>query len=137
MTAVHTQPEASSCDAVIAGVSRAWNDGDGIGFASYFTEDADLVNIHGMHVRGRQAIAGLYDMLFRSVFADAKVEYEVSCRRELCACSTIFLVSVEVNVPRGHMAGEHRAQTSLVLQQNGEGWAIASLQNTLVNALGN
>ena len=71
MTAVRAQSDAATCDTVIAGAMRAWNNGDGVDFASYFTEDADLVNVHGMHVRGRQAIAGLYDMLFRSVFAGA------------------------------------------------------------------
>jgi len=132
VTAVH-QSEVSSCDAVLRGVSRAWNEGDGIGFASYFAEDADLVNMHGMHVRGRQAIAGLYDMLFRSVFAESSVEYEVCGRRELCANSMLLLMRVEMNVPQGRMAGEHHAQTLMVLQQKGDGWAIASLQNTLVN----
>jgi uncharacterized protein (TIGR02246 family) len=130
------QPVMPSCDAVLKGVSRAWNHGDGIEFASYFAEDADLVNMHGMHVRGRQAIAGLYDMLFRSVFADTSLEYEVSGRRELCSGSTILLMRVELSVPHGQMAGEHRAQTSMVLQQKGGGWAIASLQNTLVTGMG-
>jgi uncharacterized protein (TIGR02246 family) len=133
VTAVHTQTEMPSCDAVVAGVSRAWNDGDGIQFASYFTEDADLVNMHGMHVRGRQAIAGLYQMLFRSVLAGTTVEYEVCGRRELCATSTLLHVRVELSVPHGRMAGDHHAQTSLLLQQTGGGWAIASLQNTMVN----
>ena len=136
MTAVRMQPEVASCDAVIAGASRAWNEGDGIEFASYFTEDADLVNVHGIHVRGRQAIAGLYEMLFRSVFADASLEFEVSGRRELCANSTLLHVRVEVSVPFGHMAGEHQAQTCMVLQQKGDVWAIASLQNTLLSAMG-
>ena len=125
-----------SCDAVVAGVSRAWNHGDGLEFASYFTEDADLVNVHGMHVRGRQAIAGLYQMLFRSVFADTTVEYEVSGRRELCANSTLMHLHVELSVPHGRMAGDHHTQTSLVLQQKGDGWAIASLQNTMVTGTG-
>ena len=74
MTAVR-QLDVASCDAVITGALRAWIDGDGVEFASHFTENADLVNIHGMHVRGRQAIAGLYDMLFRSVFADCSLSY--------------------------------------------------------------
>jgi len=136
VTAVHDQPVVPSCDAVLKGVSRAWNHGDGIEFASYFSEDADLVNVHGMHVRGRQAIAGLYEMLFRSVFADTSVDYEVSGRRQLCDKSTLMHVRVELSVPRGQMAGEHRAQSSLVMQQKGDGWAITSLQNTLVTGMG-
>ena len=84
-------------------------------------------------MRGRQAIAGLYEILFRSVFVDASMEYEVSARRELCANSALLILRVEVSVPHGKMAGEHCAHTSMVLRQNGDGWAIASLQNTLVS----
>ena len=47
-------------------------------FASYFTEDGDLVNIHGMRMRGQPAIAGIYDMLFRGVFRSSRLEPEVS-----------------------------------------------------------
>ena len=132
MTAVPPLPEASSCEAVVAGVSRAWNQNDGIEFASYFTEDADLVNIHGMHVRGRQAIAGLYDVLFRSVFMDSSLACVVHARRELCKDSAMLHVRTDVNVPYGAMAGDHRAESTLVLKQEGNGWAIASLHNTLV-----
>ena len=116
----------------MAGVSRAWNQNDGMEFAGYFTEDADLVNIHGMHVRGRQAIAGLYDVLFRSVFMDSRMACLVHGRRDLCDGSAMLHVRSDVNVPYGSMAGVHRAQSTLVLKQEGNGWAIASLHNTLV-----
>ena len=35
---------------VVEGLARAWNDGDSLEFASYFAEDGDLVNIHGMRL---------------------------------------------------------------------------------------
>jgi uncharacterized protein (TIGR02246 family) len=132
VTPVLPQPGTSSCEAVVAGVSRAWNQNDGIEFAGYFTDDADLVNIHGMHVRGRQAIAGLYGVLFRSVFMDSRMACVVNARRDLCDGSAMLHVRSDVNVPYGSMAGEHRAQSTIVLKQQGNGWAIASLHNTLV-----
>ena len=104
---------------------RAWIEGDGIEFASHFTEDADLVNIHGMHVRGRQAIAGLYDMLFRSVFAGCGLRYEGSTRRQLREGLVMVHLRMAVKICRGHLAGEHHALSSAVLAQNGNGWAIA------------
>jgi len=45
-------------------------------------------------------------------------------------------VRVELSVPRGQMVGDHHTQTSIVLQQIGDGWAIASLQNTMVSGTG-
>ena len=134
MTAVQAKLDVATCDTVIAGAMRAWIDGDGIEFASHFTEDADLVNIHGMHVRGRQAIAGLYDMLFRSVFAGCGLRYEGSTRRQLSEGLVMVHMRMAVKIRRGHLAGEHHALSSAVLAQNGNGWAIASLHNTLVAA---
>jgi len=134
VTAVQAKLDAATCETVIAGAMRAWIEGDGIEFASHFTEDADLVNIHGMHVRGRQAIAGLYDMLFRSVFAGCGLRYEGSTRRQLCEGLVMVHMRTAVKICRGHLAGEHHALSSAVLAQNGNGWAIASLHNTLVAA---
>jgi len=59
-------PRSGGVDDVVGGMTRAWNAGDSIEFASYFAEDGDVVNIHGMRVHGRAAIAGLvYDALRR------------------------------------------------------------------------
>jgi uncharacterized protein (TIGR02246 family) len=132
VTAVRAKLDAATCDKVIDGAMRAWMDGDGIEFASHFTEDADLVNIHGMHIRGRQAIAGLYDMLFRSVFAGSGLRYKGSTRRQLREDLVMVHMRMAVKIRRGHMAGEHQTLSSAVLAQNGDGWAIASLHNTLV-----
>jgi len=134
VTAVQAKLDSATCDTVIAGAIRAWIDGDGIEFASHFTEDADLVNIHGMHVRGRQAIAGLYDMLFRSVFAGCGLSCEGSTQRKLREDMVMVHMRMAVKICRGYLAGEHHALSSAVLAQNGNGWAIASLHNTLVAA---
>jgi uncharacterized protein (TIGR02246 family) len=134
VTAVRAKLDSATCDTVIAGAMRAWIEGDGIEFASHFTEDADLVNIHGMHVRGRQSIAGLYDMLFRSVFAGSGLRYEGSTRRQLREDMVMVHMRMAVKICRGHLAGEHHALSSAVLAQNANGWAIASLHNTLVAA---
>jgi uncharacterized protein (TIGR02246 family) len=85
-----------------------------------------------MHVRGRQAIAGLYDMLFRSVFADCSLSCTGSTRRQLRDDLVLVHLRADLNVRHGHLAGQHLALSSAVLAQEGEGWAIASLHNTLV-----
>jgi uncharacterized protein (TIGR02246 family) len=117
---------------VIAGLIGAWNAGNAIDFAGYFTENADLVNIHGMHLRGRQAIAGLYEMLFRSVFADSSVCGGVPKRRKLRADVELVHLNVNFAVRSGPMAGEQSALVSLVMTHHGNRWAVASMHNTLV-----
>ena len=117
---------------LIQALTRAWNKGDSTNFASHFAEDGDLVNIHGMRLRGRRAIAGLYDMLFRSVFRRSSIEGEVSAFRRLCDNSLWVQARVSLHLPLGIMAGDHHAICTLLLMRNGSDWHIASLHNTLV-----
>jgi uncharacterized protein (TIGR02246 family) len=116
---------------VVAGAIRAWNAGKAVEFAGFFAENADLVNIHGMHLHGRQAIAGLYEMLFRSVYAKGSLQGSVSSRKKLR--SDVELVHVKVN---GNLRlvddGEQNVIVSMVMTNQGNRWAIASMHNTLV-----
>jgi uncharacterized protein (TIGR02246 family) len=117
---------------VLEGLTHAWNSGDGLEFASYFAEDGDLVNIHGMRLRGRLAIAGVYDLLFRSVFHQSRLEVEVSGCRPLCDTAVLLHMSVVIEIPSGMMPGVHCAVCSVLLHRDGGRWCIASLHNTLV-----
>jgi uncharacterized protein (TIGR02246 family) len=134
VTAVRAKLDVATCETVIAGAMRAWINGDSVDFASHFTEDADLVNIHGMHLRGRQAIAGFYDMLFRSVLAGCRLTFEGSTRRQLRADMVLVHLRVAVKQCRGYLAGDHHTVSSVVLSRGVRGWAIASLHNTMVGS---
>src|SRR5213078_491952 len=115
---------------IIDALETAWNDGDSLRFASYFAEDADLVNIHGMRVLGRGSIAGLYGLLFRSVFANSRLTCSVNRSRMLCQDAA--LVQVKVRVRAGQAAGDHDVVASIILQRENQEWQVASLHNTRV-----
>src|SRR5262249_7892022 len=85
-----------------------------------------------MRLRGRAAIAGLYDLLFRSVFRLSRLKTEVSDWRALGGDAAMVHVRVYLEVPSGAMPGDHRAVSSLLVQREGAMWSIASLHNTLV-----
>ena len=133
MTVVRSGPQSASTEAVVSGLIRAWNAGRAMEFAGFFTENADLVNIHGMHLKGRQAIAGLYEMLFRSVFAESSVNPSAASSKRLRADVELVHLKVRVNVAHGHMAGEQNAVVSLVMTHHGNRWMVASMHNTLVS----
>ena len=133
MTVVGTGAESATTETVITGLIRAWNAGSAMDFAGFFTENADLVNIHGMHLRGRQAIAGLYEMLFRSVFAESTVEQSTAVRRRIRADVELVHAKVNFTVHRGPMAGQQNAVISLVMTHQGNRWMVSSMHNALVN----
>jgi uncharacterized protein (TIGR02246 family) len=132
LTVVRTVAESATTENVIAGMIRAWNSGSAMDFAGFFAENADLVNIHGMHLRGRQAIAGLYEMLFRSVFAQSTVEDSISTRRKLRADVELVHAKIKFTVRQGPMFGEQNAVISLVMTHQQNRWMVSSMHNTLV-----
>ena len=114
-------------------LTKAWNRGDSTAFASHFTDDGDLVNIYGMRMRGQASIAGVYDMLFRSVFRKSRLEPVVQGSRRICDDAMVVHLRVGFHCPLGAMAGDHNAVCSMVVQRHGEQWRVASLHNTLVS----
>jgi uncharacterized protein (TIGR02246 family) len=126
--------DSGSIEDVVGGLIAAWNNGDALGFAGFFQEDADLVNIHGMYLHGRQSIAGLYDMLFRSVFADSSTSAKISRKRFINKTTVVVHALVEFVASSGAMAGRHSALTSLVMVRDGSHWQVASQHNTLVSS---
>jgi len=42
---------------LVGELEKAWNAADGAGFARAFADDADFVNIRGLHFRTRENIA--------------------------------------------------------------------------------
>jgi uncharacterized protein (TIGR02246 family) len=126
-------PESATTEAVVSGLIRAWNAGRAMEFAGYFTETADLITIHGMHLRGRQAIAGLYEMLFRSVFAQSSVNQSGASRQRVRADVELVVIKVRFKVSRGHLTGDQNAVISMVMTHHGNRWLVSSIHNTLVS----
>jgi uncharacterized protein (TIGR02246 family) len=113
-------------------MARAWNAGNGAEFACYCDEDADFVNIYGMHARGRQAIAEGHDHIFRTVYAGSRIEYTVSQIRFLREDVALVHLRAGLRVPQGPLAGEMTAVPGMVMQRTDSGWRVAAFQNTLV-----
>ena len=118
--------------ALAARLESAWNAGDGAAFAAPFAEDADFVNVLGMHARGREAIAAGHEQIFRSVYAGSTVRYRVETARLLRPDVALVHLNASLTVPAGPMAGTDNAIPSLVLTRDGGEWRVASFHNTYI-----
>jgi uncharacterized protein (TIGR02246 family) len=87
-----------------------------------------------MHLHGRQSIAGLYDMLFRSIFLASNTAAIISGKRYVGKNVALVHARVEFHSPAGTMAGNHDALASLVMVRNDSQWRVTLLHNTLVQA---
>jgi uncharacterized protein (TIGR02246 family) len=122
--------------ALVQGMESAWNAADAAGFSAPFADDADFVNVMGMHVRGRNAIAAGHEHIFRTIYAASANRYRLEGVRALRPDVALAHVHAHLSVPAGPMAGEHDALFSLVLTREADGWRIASFQNTFVRQPG-
>ena len=129
-------PATSSVDVEIADLVKrletAWNTGDSAGFAAPFADDADFVNVMGMHARGRPAIAGGNEHILRTIYAGSVNAYTVDSVRLLRPDVALAHVRAHLRVPGGPMAGEHDAIFSFVATRGDAGWRIDSFHNTFV-----
>ena len=54
--------------AVVMGFFEAWNHHDMKAFAELFTDDADWINIVGMHWRGKKALVRAHEVFHSTIF---------------------------------------------------------------------
>jgi uncharacterized protein (TIGR02246 family) len=127
---------ADDAAALAARLQDAWNTGDGAGFAAPFSDDADFVNVYGMHARGRAAIAAGHEFILKGMYAGSRVAYQVESARMLAPTVALVHLGARLSIPAGPMAGDHEARPSLVLTRAGEAWQIASFHNTFIREPG-
>ena len=125
---------ATGVDIVASAVVEAWNRHDMKAFATHFTEDADFVNVLGMHFRGRPQIEAVHVDLHRTIFKNSNLR---------AASTTVRLVNDQValahiawemtgaeGLPGWNVPDLRKGMLSLVLVRTGDRWLITAAQNT-------
>ena len=105
-----------------------------IKFAAQFTEDADFVNVLGMHWRGRVKIEARHADLHRTIFRNSHLRMLGSSSRPLAPSVILAHMQWEMS---GHEASpgvpfadvRRGALTAVFVERNGR-WVIAALHNT-------
>jgi uncharacterized protein (TIGR02246 family) len=132
MTDALAAADQAAIEGIVKGLEEAWNAADAARFASAFAEDADFVNVYGMHVRGRQAILDGHQMIFRTIYAGSTNSITIKSARLLQEGIALVHLEAHLTVPQGALAGEHRALPSGVLVRGNGAWKIAAFHNTFV-----
>jgi len=122
--------DLASVQSMVEELESAWNDGDGARFVQLFAEDADFIDIDGVHVRGRGAIAAGRDTIFGTVCAGSRVAYRLGSLRLLGDCGAVVLLHARLHLAPGGRTLE--ARSLLVLARRRGRWRIAAFHNTPV-----
>ncbi len=121
---------------IVRALEDAWNAADGRAFAAPFAENADFVNVYGMHAQGREAIAQGHEAIFRGPYAGSSIHYVLEELRLLRPDVALAHVHAELVIRDGPMAGEFLARYSMVLTEESGRWEIASFHNTFITQPG-
>jgi uncharacterized protein (TIGR02246 family) len=123
---------------VISGYTDAWNLNEGIGFADGFTEDADFVNIYGMHFSGKDEIESRHQQILQTFLKGTTLEIISTELREVNPDLVIALVRWRVTGfgnSFAKMVGVEQILEGIFTQvfiNTGDQWLITASQNTLV-----
>ena len=114
----------------------AWNRHDMGTLAELFTDDADWINIVGMHWRGKAAIVKAHDVYHRTIFQKMEIgatDIGIRAITSDVAAAVIALKAGEYTTPNGRQQNATLDRLSLILvNQNGK-WRIAHGHNTVVD----
>jgi len=122
--------------AVATAYAEAWNHHDMGTLAELFTDDADWINIVGMHWRGKAAIVKAHDVFHRTIFQKMEIgvtDIGIRAITSDVAATVIALKAGEYTTPDGKQQNATLDRPSLIfVNRNGE-WRIAHGHNTVVD----
>jgi uncharacterized protein (TIGR02246 family) len=131
MTSTQTAP---GIDTVVSAVVEAWNRHDMQAYSAQFTEDADFVNVVGMHFRGRPRIEAVHVDLHRTIFKNSMIRAVSATVRPVNDQVALAHVAWEMTgaegLPGWNVPQVRKGMLSLVLLRTGDRWLITAAQNT-------
>jgi uncharacterized protein (TIGR02246 family) len=116
---------------------KAWNTHNMKLLATLFREDAEFVNVVGMHWRGRDAIVKAHAIFHEIIFKDCKLKTDFIETRPLGGDHAIAIWTAtqdSYTTPSGQVVPEGQFKLSLILVKGPEGWKIAHGHNVRIDA---
>ena len=125
---------AADVKTVLAVLAESWNRHDMTAFAAAFSENADFVNVIGMHWRGRQEIGAKHGVVHRTIFRNSSLQIVEQAVRFLSPDVAVAHVWTQLKGAeslRGLNVPEiRRAIMTCVLVKEADCWLITAAHNT-------
>jgi uncharacterized protein (TIGR02246 family) len=122
---------------VIAAYEAAWNTHDMRALGKLFREDAECINIVGMHWRGRDAIEKAHAAYHATMFKDHRIKTDAVEVRALGGGHAVAVVTTTndaFTTPGGQVMPKAQNRQTYVLTKAADGWKVAHFHNVVVNA---
>lgn len=119
-----------SIEPTLRALEEAWARGDGASWAQKCTADVDFINLLGIRVKGRDAVAGMHEKIFRGPYAGSKLKFVVEHLRVLSDDKLLAIVASELQIPGGPVKGIVRTIATMLIVRDEDRWLVASFHNT-------
>lgn len=121
---------------VVAGFEEAWNTHDMEALARLFREDAEWVNVVGMHWHGREEIMVAHTAFHRTTFKNHSYRTDAVEVRPVAPGVAVAVATETFGTftqPDGKVRPKSRDRLSYVLVKGPEGWKIAHGHNVVID----
>ena len=132
-----TKEDEEGVRKTVMGFEKAWNTHDMKLLATLFLEDAEFINVVGMHWRGRDAIVKAHAIFHEILFKDCRLKTDAITLRALGSNGAIAVVTYTQDAfttPSGQVMPKTQTKLSYVLARSGGEWKIAHGQNVRIDA---
>ena len=135
MNATH-QTRATDLDAraVLAALAARWDAGDGRGYGELFTPDATYVQFNGVLLDGREEIADMHDLMFRTMLYGTRlVTHEIESVRRAGENHAVVVSTGAALYPwQKAVTPKRLSRQTLVLERRDGRWLVAGFQNSRI-----
>jgi len=132
-----TKSDEQAIRKTVMGFESAWNAHDMKSLGQLFREDAEFINVVGMHWRGRPAIQAAHAAFHETSFKDCRLKTDSIAIRPLGndhAIAVVVTTQDGFTTPAGQVMPKGQTKQSYVMARGIDGWQIAHGQNVRIDA---
>jgi uncharacterized protein (TIGR02246 family) len=133
-SAAQSVDATASVKAVVSALAESWNRHDMTAYAAAFSENADFVNVIGMHWRGRQEIGVKHAEVHRTIFRNSTLQIVEQSVRFLSPGIAVAHASWQMKgaegLPGWNVPETRRGIMTCILVKEADRWLITAAHNT-------
>jgi uncharacterized protein (TIGR02246 family) len=120
---------------MVGQLEAGWNAGDGVGFASHFTDDASFIHTYGGEIDGGVAIEAVHRQILDTLYKGSHNEYTVLGIRFVRPDVAIVLVRAHLQFYEGGEPREIPARPTMIGAEEDGIWQVVVFQNTRISEM--
>lgn len=132
-----SKPDEMAIRTIVMAVPEALNQKDMKMYADLFADDADWINVVGMHWRGKAAVVKAHEVYLKTIFRDGGMSTRDMTIRAVTSDVAIAVVTQDDKgggiLPDGTKAPPGSGRLTYVLVKRGGKWKITHGHNTVID----